>query len=235
MNLRRSLAALSAAILLAVLAAGSAWADAKPTPLRVLVLEGENVTISLRSNPTTGYQWSMLPLQPNSTVSIDKGTFVRPQSNLAGAPGWTVYNAKVNDQGLTTLTFQYARSFEKGVPPIRTFVVVLRCDPRTSAAQSTTQVFYCQPDDTFQVALPSPTNGYTWNMIDKSYDGGVLLSLGRTFVPAPPAVKGKPAQPATTIQRFKAVGVGRTTAELMYEKPGVEQAAVNTTAVCVEK
>lgn len=235
MNTRRLLAALSAALFLAVLAASSAWADTKPTPLRVLVLQGEHLTISLRSNPTTGYQWRMLPLQPNSIVSVDKGTFVPPQSNLAGAPGWTVYKAQANDQGLTTLTFQYARPFEKGVPPVRTFAVAVRCDPRTSAVQSATHVFYCQPDDTFQVSLPTPPNGFSWNMVDKSYDGGVLLSLGRTFVPAPPAVKGKPAQPATTIQRFKAVGVGSTTALLMYEKPGVAQAAVSTTAVRVEK
>lgn len=235
MTFRRNLAALSAAVLLAVFAASAAWADTKPTPLRVLVLEGESITISLRSNPTTGYQWTMQPLKPNSVVSIDKGIYVRPQSNLAGAPGWMVYNAKANDQGLTTLTFQYARSFEKDVPPIRTFSVVVRCNPRTSAAKTATQVFYCQPDDTFQFALPCPTDGFTWNMVDKSYDGGVLLSLGRIFVPAPPAVKGKPTPRASTIQRFKAVGVGDTTAILMYEKPGVEQAAVNTTAVRVAK
>ena len=235
MSLRRSLQTLSAVLFIAVLAVSAAWADdkpTKPTPIRVFALQGENITIALRSNPTTGYQWTLLPLQPHSVITIDKGAFVRPQSNLTGAPGWMVWHVNAKDLGLTTLTFQYARSFEKTAPPARTVVVVVRCDPHTSAVKTGSQVFYCQPNDAFDVTLPNPQDGFQWNILDKSYDGGVLLSLGRTQIPGKP---GKPGTPPMTVQHFRAVGVGSTKATLMYQKPGVEQAAVSTTVVRVEK
>lgn len=235
MNLRRIGATLAVALLLAAIGAGSARAQSRPTPLRVLALEGESLTISLRANPSTGYRWTLQPLKPNAIVTIDKGAYQASSVGVPGAPGWMVYHATATDVGLTPLTFTYARPFEKNVPPARTFTVVVRCDPRTSAADTSTQVFYCQPDDRFEVTLPSSRDGFTWNMVDKSYDGGVLLSLGRTLAPAVPASAGRPAVPAQTIHRFKAVGVGSTKALLMYQKPGVENAAINTTAVRVEK
>lgn len=235
MHLRTAAATLIAAMGLAVAPLRPASAEPAASPTRLLIHNGEEATISLRSNPTTGYQWSVKAMKPQHGFTIDKGAYVRPTSAAPGASGWTVYHVKQGETGLTTLVFTYARAFEKGKPPARTFTVVVRSEPSTSAARSTSQVFYCQPGDEFSIPLASPDAAWTWKLMERSYDGGVLQSLGRTVVPAPaPKPKQKP-QPATTIQRFRAVGVGDTKAILTYEKEGVEHAAVNTTAVRVEK
>lgn len=229
MLFQRTLAAMSAALLFLTMAAGVAHADAKPTPTRLLVITGEETAIYLRSIPSTGYQWTVTPAKGSGILSLDKGAWVPSKAGVPGAPGWQVFRTKATDEGLTTLTFQYARPFDKNTPPARTFVLVVRAEPKTSATVTSSQVFYCQPDDEVKVTLPCSTDGAQWAIIPRSYDGGVLLSQGSTTAPATAKT------PASITFRLKAVGVGNTKATLTCAKEGVQPEAVNTTAVRVER
>lgn len=82
----------------------------------ISVAEGQTFVIGLESNPTTGYEWTAAA-NPNAT-------FVKSEmvtsSTLIGAPGTQRLTFRATASGASTLTLNYARSFEPGVPPAQT-------------------------------------------------------------------------------------------------------------------
>lgn len=81
---------------------------------------GEIFSITLESNPTTGYSWSIeepLPeiLQKVSNEYKPDDTY----GDIVGSGGHEIWTFKAISKGNTTLTFQYSRHWEKDVPPIK--------------------------------------------------------------------------------------------------------------------
>lgn len=73
--------------------------------------------IKLKSNPTTGYSWSLKSFDKTLLESTHH-QFIAAKTKLIGAPGfeeWTfnVLPAAFGKKRHTTLTFVYARSWEK--------------------------------------------------------------------------------------------------------------------------
>jgi inhibitor of cysteine peptidase len=85
---------------------------------------GDTFTVTLDSNPTTGYSWS---------VTDDAGGIVQQQGTsaytaasktpIAGGGGTETLTFKAVNSGAGTLTLGYARPWEKGVAPVKTFSV----------------------------------------------------------------------------------------------------------------
>jgi len=73
---------------------------------------GDELSVTLEENPTTGYEWSMIA-GPGLTAVSDR--FVGPSpspSPLMGAGGTHTWVYKVASSGKLTLTGVYARSWE---------------------------------------------------------------------------------------------------------------------------
>ena len=73
---------------------------------------GQNFEITLPSNGTTGYTWSMTQ-NPDATVIDYLGMQTEaPTSTLIGAPGAQVWQFKALAMGTTSFTLRYARSWD---------------------------------------------------------------------------------------------------------------------------
>lgn len=82
----------------------------------ISVANGQTFVIALESNPTTGYAWAAAA-NPNATfVKSEMAT----SSTVVGAAGTQQLTFEATATGASTLTLNYARSFEPGTPPVKT-------------------------------------------------------------------------------------------------------------------
>src|SRR5262245_307712 len=83
----------------------------------ISVENGGTFVIALEANPTTGYSWEA---EPNDNVEFVSSKQVQGGSNAIGAPGTQQLTFKAVKTGSSTLTLNYLRPFETGVPPVQT-------------------------------------------------------------------------------------------------------------------
>ena len=91
---------------------------------QITVKPGDVVTVSLDSNPTTGYSWQVIEI--DNTVLIQDGDpeykQVTGSADLVGAGGTETFRFKATGSGETSLKLGYRRPWEN-VPPIENFSV----------------------------------------------------------------------------------------------------------------
>ena len=80
--------------------------------------------VQLAGNPSTGYIWEADSLDTAHFRQIGNYTF-SADSHLAGASGLFTLTFKVLSPGKAVLRLIYHRTFEKGVPPLKTFEVTV--------------------------------------------------------------------------------------------------------------
>jgi predicted secreted protein len=88
---------------------------------------GREFSLTLPSNPTTGYGWVLAG--PEEGVVKLVGSSYRPSTpGLIGSGGMENWTFKAVGKGTTVLSFSYARPWEKGTEPIRqaAFVVIVK-------------------------------------------------------------------------------------------------------------
>jgi inhibitor of cysteine peptidase len=90
---------------------GSSSSAANTDPGKTIrVKVGEEFTISLKANPTTGYDWECTSvyewIQP-----LDK-TYQADNTGLVGSGGTDIFRFKAHGQGKATLDFVYKRLWE---------------------------------------------------------------------------------------------------------------------------
>ena len=86
---------------------------------------GERVTISLASNPTTGYSWQVVAIDEALLEMVAEPEY-QPEAKaegLVGAGGTESFLFQALAPGEATLTLGYARPWEVDVAPIETFSV----------------------------------------------------------------------------------------------------------------
>ena len=114
-----------AGALAVVLAAAGCGRERKPaetdanTPIHARV--GEEVEVFVRSNPSTGYEWSIAEA-PDTTIVAPAGKRYRQRSGTKdqdGAGGTERWTFTARRPGRTQVLLGYARPWEK-VPPIET-------------------------------------------------------------------------------------------------------------------
>lgn len=89
----------------------------KETGQSIKVRVGEEFEIRLKSNPTTGYSWTMREPPDEAVVVITDKAFIAPGSGRLGAPGEELWKLKAVGKGKTRISFEYRRSFEPDKPP----------------------------------------------------------------------------------------------------------------------
>jgi inhibitor of cysteine peptidase len=87
---------------------------------------GQELVLSLESNPTTGYSWQLAAAgtpvlsQQGEVEFIDQG-----EEGLVGAGGVEVFRFTAEQAGTTELNLVYLRTWEEGISPIDEFSVTV--------------------------------------------------------------------------------------------------------------
>lgn len=93
---------------------------------QISVKQGDVITVTLVSNPTTGYSWQVTAI--DNSIIIQDGEPEYNQSpgseGLVGAGGTETFRFKVIGSGEATLSLGYMRPWES-VPPIEAFSIVI--------------------------------------------------------------------------------------------------------------
>jgi inhibitor of cysteine peptidase len=91
---------------------------------QITIQPGQVVTVTLESNPTTGYSWQVMEI--DNAILVQEGDPEYKQASgtggLVGAGGTETFRFKAIAAGETTLSLGYARPWES-VPPIQTFTI----------------------------------------------------------------------------------------------------------------
>jgi inhibitor of cysteine peptidase len=90
---------------------------------------GELLVVSLASNATTGYSWSLVTDDSRVLPSVGKPTYESPHSQLAGAGGEEVFKFKAAEIGKTMLELHYQRPWEKNTPPATVYRLTVEIVP----------------------------------------------------------------------------------------------------------
>ncbi|HAX50246.1 MAG TPA: protease inhibitor I42 family protein [Ignavibacteria bacterium] len=86
------------------------------TSTEIVASVGENFTISLESNQSTGYSWSVGMVSDNAQVVVAGMDYDLPEGSKTGQGGAEVWHLKAVAPGSVKLMFYYARSWEKDAP-----------------------------------------------------------------------------------------------------------------------
>lgn len=85
----------------------------------VVVGPGENFTIILPSNRTTGFTWRLAKPLDEKIIRFLGSDFVEPRSGLDGASGKEVWSFRSVAPGSCIISFEYLRPWEKDRPPAK--------------------------------------------------------------------------------------------------------------------
>ena len=89
---------------------------------QITIRSGDVATVTLVSNPTTGYSWQVMEV--DNTILVQDGNpeykGAQGSEGLVGASGTETFRFKAVGTGTTTLELGYMRPWES-VPPIETF------------------------------------------------------------------------------------------------------------------
>jgi len=88
----------------------------------IQVAVGDQITINLEGNLTTGYAWSIVQIDEGMLEQQGEVQYER-ESDLIGAGEITTFTFKALDAGQTQLELEYKRPFEKDKAPLRTFLI----------------------------------------------------------------------------------------------------------------
>ena len=87
-------------------------------------------TVRLSSNITTGYSWTCA-VEPKDIVKLTGSDYITSApAGIVGAGGFSLFNFEAVAPGKANLKFQYARPWEKNIPPvqIRSYSVTVNKD-----------------------------------------------------------------------------------------------------------
>ena len=84
------------------------------------VTTGQTFVIKLESNPTTGYSWRLAELKTGIVEKVSNDYVpTKTEGNVVGSGGIEEWTFKAVTKGKVIITLEYARPWEKDVPPIK--------------------------------------------------------------------------------------------------------------------
>ncbi|MBN1506236.1 MAG: protease inhibitor I42 family protein [Sedimentisphaerales bacterium] len=170
----------------------------------VFVDVGEEFTVALALNPSTGYQWILAESQPSWLELVDR-SYVATNPELIGGGGTEYWTFRATAAGSTTLTFEYMPP--SMAAPERVHVVQV-----TAEAPADTEHVDVLVGEQFAIRLESnPSTGYQW-VLAGSLPPWLEL-LGTEYTPTNPGVIGGGGVEEWT---FRATGTGSATVMFEY-------------------
>ncbi|MFA6610203.1 MAG: protease inhibitor I42 family protein [Candidatus Omnitrophota bacterium] len=127
---------ISIAALLILMAIGQGFICAEPAEDKeyelinniVETYVGENFTIELKSNITTGYSWKIVTLLDPDRIVLTSAEYVTGNKRLPGAGGREKWKFRAIAPGRFAITFEYARPWEIDIPPAekQTYGIIIK-------------------------------------------------------------------------------------------------------------
>jgi inhibitor of cysteine peptidase len=87
-------------------------------------VEGQQFSIALRSNPTTGYRWQ--PSFDAGALASISSTYVPDVPMRVGSGGTEVFTFQALRAGTSKIMFDYVRSWERGAINETSYTVTVR-------------------------------------------------------------------------------------------------------------
>lgn len=93
--------------------------DAGDNGGEVTLAVGDLLIVTLESNPTTGYGWSLAGAGEPGVIAVKGNEFIAPESTepLVGQGGVEVWTFQAVAAGEVTIAMEYVRPWEQGVEP----------------------------------------------------------------------------------------------------------------------
>ena len=92
---------------------------------QITVKDGTSFTVTLDSNPSTGFAWSVSGITDETVIDDVSNEFKGADTGMVGAGGQEVWTFEAVDKGSSTIEMKYSRSWEQGVEPAGTFNVTV--------------------------------------------------------------------------------------------------------------
>jgi inhibitor of cysteine peptidase len=92
------------------------------------VKTGKMFTLTLESNPSTGYSWEIAQPLDETKVALVESIYNAPKTDRVGAAGVELWVFKAVGTGETTISMKYVRPWEKDTAPAEaaTFAVTIK-------------------------------------------------------------------------------------------------------------
>ncbi|MFP4461454.1 MAG: protease inhibitor I42 family protein [Thermotogota bacterium] len=78
---------------------------------------GDQLLLYIPANATTGYQWVLKDDFEEQFIQLISTDYEAPDSEMMGAGGTSIWDFNANEEGVTTLAFEYIRPWEEDVDP----------------------------------------------------------------------------------------------------------------------
>jgi inhibitor of cysteine peptidase len=110
----------------ALFASGSAEPPATKTEAdsghRVALRIGQELILTLKSNPSTGYRWMRSDTETSVLVTLGKPAY-QAGGRLLGASGTELWKFRAERNGVLTLKLEYRRPWEKNTQSADTMIL----------------------------------------------------------------------------------------------------------------
>jgi len=171
-------------VTMAILCAGCA-SPASPTPspststssavpalgAGITVVQGQNFTIQLQSNPSTGFHWE--PTYDNGSIAFINRAYIASSLPMPGAPGGDVFKFQGIKQGTSVITFNNISPSNETTNSVS---YTITC---TTTKVTQGNAVLVSQDQNFTIQLQSnPSTGYHW---EPTYDNSTLTLANRAF------------------------------------------------------
>jgi len=95
---------------------------------RIEISAGEDITITLPANPTTGYTWQLAKPLDKTILGESSSSYVPDRTQQVGSGGREIWTIKTLKPGRTKAIFNYLRPWEKETPPVKTitFIIIVK-------------------------------------------------------------------------------------------------------------
>jgi inhibitor of cysteine peptidase len=89
----------------------------------VSIARGSTLILRLEAQPGTGYAWRIAQNDPDHLKAQGESVFEQPDGGQAGGTEYQVFRFTAKASGTTELKLDYARAWEKGVAPVKTYSI----------------------------------------------------------------------------------------------------------------
>jgi inhibitor of cysteine peptidase len=94
----------------------------------ITLSRGDELVVSLTSNPSTGYTWRIARDDPARLKPLGAPSYERPSESILGGAGRQVFRFRAESSGTAALTLDYSRPWEKNVQAAKTYQLRLNVE-----------------------------------------------------------------------------------------------------------
>lgn len=146
-----------------------------------LTQDGDTFVITLDENASTGYVWTYTINKTEHVTFISEET-INSESGMVGASGKRVFTFKVEDKGVSTISFENSRSFEENSTIDTLEIMVYKTEDNVFVEENTVATIDTDLTDSIELISYEPTKVY-YNDTLVNLDVDMQVINGVTMIP----------------------------------------------------